>query len=624
MRRASIVAWIVTLLALVPPVVMAYLGGFSRLLSDDYCHIAWGEQLGVNGGLRYLHDTWNGSFTNYAVQFFFSFRGEVAAAVFPALIIAIWMLGLVLLARVALMKLGVMEGRLPLAVTFAGLLVAAAINGFHSAQSFYWMAASVAYALPVALLVLIVVIGLQLAQSASLPISAAALVVAVACFMNAGFSPMFLVFQGAVFTILLLGVTLGLRAGFLRRRSQILICAGWLATGAALLVMITAPGFWVRLGAPLAAELNLGPPIRALRELLALTLNIAHEQIGHQAAFTGFALMLSLTLCVTLSLYRRQSPRPALRAPALAKGVLWAGLVAQLFFLPILWAHTSDHARFFSRFSTGFFLVVCVNIAQILILVILLARRKRINVLLGGSQVIWRAYVAAILLFALLLFVMTQTGSIHYTAATYLFASVFALLCILLWQLAGRVSDTHSRPWRQLPLFAAGAALASYLALIALSLFALGFLSERILAGSAFLHVASGVAWGLSLGILMRRSGLVTRTDGAASRLYQSGAALVVVVLASGIVIGQSRRLPALIAFATEWDARNGEIVRQRDSGSEAIVVPELSYNLGDLVHGFHIFDDTYNYCPKLYYGVDSITRSGGDAWISDENSESD
>jgi hypothetical protein len=148
-------------------------------------------------------------------------------------------------------------------------------------------------------------------------------------------------------------------------------------------------------------------------------------------------------------------------------------------------------------------------------------------------------------------------------------------------------------------------------ALIALSLFSLGFLSQRILAGAAFLHVASGLFWGLGLGVLLRRGGFFSQAADASEGRYRLGAALVAVILAVGIVSGQSQRLPELTAFAIEWDARHEEIIRQRDRGSAAIVVPELSYNLGELVYRLHIFDDNHNNCPKLYYGVESITRSG-------------
>ncbi len=610
MRRAKILAWIAALLALALPAVMAYLGSHSRLFADDYCVIAWGEQYGVLGGLRLMRDTWNGSFTNYFVQFLFQHRGEIAGAVMPALLIAIWLVGLTWLTLIVLRQLRVDEHRLPLALTVSGLLVASAINGFHSAQSFYWMAANVAYAMPLALLVLIIAITLRLVHQPNRHIYAAVAFVAITCFFNAGFSVMYLVFQGAVLTALLAGVILYAPTAE-RRHYLILTVTALLATAAAALVMMTAPGFSLRLNSDKYVEANMGLPVRTLPELFTRSFEITFEQIGYQQAFTGFALMICLSLLLTLSVYRPQHPLASLRPPGLQRRPLWAGFVVQLLFLPVLWAHTSDATHILGRFSPAFFLVICLNMAQILAFALLMALKRKADRLMRHNEKIWRTYLMGVLFAALLLFAMDQARSIHYKAATYLFSSAFVLLSLLLWQLADRVPKAESRLWRLLPLFAAGAALFSYLALIALSLFALGFLSERILAGAAFLHVASGVAWGLSLGILMRRSGLVTRPDGEASRLYRSGAALVVVVLASGIVIGQSQRLPELAAFATEWDARHQEIIRQRDSGSAAIVVPELSYNLGEIVYRLHIFDDNHNKCPKLYYGVESITRSG-------------
>ncbi len=613
MRRNGDLAWIVALLALLPVALLAYLGSLSRLLSDDYCHIAWGARYGILGGLRYVRDTWNGSYSNYFVQFLFEQNGELAPAVVSPLTIAIWLIGLTWLTLIALKHLRVEEHRLPLALAVSGLLVAAAVNGFQSAQSHYWMAANVAYALPVAVLVVILAIGVQLALRPSRRLSVAACFVAAVCLFNAGFSPMYLVFQGATLTVLIAGAMIFLRDAR-RRRCLILIAAGWLATAAAALILVTAPGFSGRLASDKYAELNLGPPIRALPELLWRSLEVMLEQVGHQPAFTGFALMLSLALGLTLSVYRPQRALGPLRPATLAKRPLWACLVAQLLFLPALWAHTSDAPQFLDRFSAAFFLVICLNIAQLLAFALLLAFSKRIDELLRASESIWRVYITVIMLSALLLFAMDQARSIHYRAAAYLLFSVFALLCLLLWQLAARVSEADARLWRRLPLFAAGAALFSYLALIALSLFSLGFLSERILAGAAFLHVASGVTWGLSLGLLLRRSGYTANSNDASSGRFRLGAAAVTLILAGGIVMGQSQRLPALTAFAAEWDARHEEIIRQRDSGSAAIVVPELSYNLGELVYDFSIFTDPHSNCPKLYYGVESIRRSGDDA----------
>ena len=610
MRRGGALAWTVALLAMIPPAALAYLGSHSRLLGDDYCHIAWGAQHGVLGGLRLARNSWNGSYANYFVQFLFVSNGEAAPAFYSLLTIVIWLIALAWLTLIALERLRVEVHRLPLALAVSGLLVAAAINGFQSMQSHYWMSANVAYALPVAILVLIVAIGLHLALRPGWSISAAVCLVAAVSLFNAGFAPMFLVFQGAVLSMLLLGARLFLRET-IRRRCLLLLGAGLLSTAVAALIIMTAPGFSGRLASSKYADLNLAGPVRALPELIRRSLETLFEQVGHQPAFTGFALMLSLVLCLTLSLNRPPRPVEGLRPAALSRRPLWAGLVAQLLFFPILWAHSSDVAQILGRFSAAFFLVICLNLAQILILALLLAFKQRADRILRESEPAWRVYIGAVLLAALLLFAVDQARSIHFKAASYLLCSALTWLGLMLWQLADRVSEGDSRLWRRLPLFALGAALFSYLALIALSLFALGFLYERILAGTAFLHVASGAIWGLGLGLLLRRGGFGADSDDDARDPLRLGAAAFTILLAAGIVMGQGQRLPDLTVFAAEWDARHDEIIRQRDSGIESIFVPELSYNLGELVHDFSIFDPKLTNCPKLYYGVSSFTPSG-------------
>ena len=99
-------------------------------------------------------------------------------------------------------------------------------------HSHYWMSANVAYALPVAILALIVAIGLHLALRPSRRVGVAAGFVAAVSLFNAGFAPMFLVFQGAVLSALMVGAFLFLRET-IRRRCLILLGAGWLSTAAA-------------------------------------------------------------------------------------------------------------------------------------------------------------------------------------------------------------------------------------------------------------------------------------------------------------------------------------------------------------------------------------------------------
>lgn len=612
MRRAKILAWIAALLALALPAVMAYLGSHSRLLSDDYCIFAKSRESGAWDTLLYFWNSWTSSYTRFFLMDLAAPFDTAVASITPIAIVIFWCAVTLWVFRLLASRLQPGDSSMPLLFTLAFTLVGASINSFHSGQSFYWLVASIAYTLPIPIFLVCVGIALKAAEwpVRSARFVSATVAVGLIGFINAGLSEIFLMNQFVLLAGLFFGAVMFMTKP-VRRPYTILLGMCVVSTVVSLVLQLNSPGIARRMHSQVYAELGLGSSVRALPELLQKSLEITYEQIGHQPAFTSYVLILSLTIRVTLSLYRPEHHQSAVRARTLATGPLGIGLAVQILFLPVMWTHSSDSTQFLGRFSAGFFLVVCLNLAQSLVFALLLVFKRRVNELFRDLESLWPVYISAIQLAVLLLFAMGQARSIHYTAATYLFSSSFALLCLLLWQLADRFPDTDSRRWRLLPLFASGLALLSYLAMVALSLVTLGFLSERILAGASFLHVASGVAWGLSLGILMRRSGIVTRPDGEASRLYRSGAALVVVVLAAGIVIGQSQRLPELAAFATEWDARHQEIIRQRDSGSAAIVVPELSYNLGDIVYRLHIFDDNHNKCPKLYYGVESITRSG-------------
>lgn len=332
---------------------------------------------------------------------------------------------------------------------------------------------------------------------------------------------------------------------------------------------------------------------------------------GHQPAFAGFMLLFCAALLVTL---RRVPQGPALSAVdagALAAPPLLTGLGIQLLFIPFLWTHTSDLPQVFGRFSLAYFSVVGLNILLIATIALALCFRHRLGTAIGAGSQGWRAYVYALLLAALVFFALTQARSIHHKAATFLFISSTAMLDMACWQLASLAPGASARRLCWLAAFASLLTLLSYGVLIGLSLYVHGFVEGRIMASSNALHVAAGVPWGVCLGLLLRRSTPIDQDKDKGMIALGAAALLVAATIGCGILVEHRRELPRLARFAREWDERHLEIVRQRDAGNTTIVVPELSYNLGGTLLGFSIFDDSYNGCPKLYYGVESITRSG-------------
>ena len=93
-RRQQIVVWLGLAVALLILLLFAYLGHFSRLMSDDYCAIAVGKELGAWQGMSYWFTSWAGSYTNFFFKSAIAPLDTLAPAVTPATIIGLWWLAL--------------------------------------------------------------------------------------------------------------------------------------------------------------------------------------------------------------------------------------------------------------------------------------------------------------------------------------------------------------------------------------------------------------------------------------------------------------------------------------------------------------------------------------------------
>ena len=163
LRKEAAVKYLLFCLALVPALLFAYLGHFSRLMWDDYDRLGKPIELGFWQALIYFRDTWNGDYTNFLVLGLLAPLGVKAPSIFPSVIIAIWLASLVLLYRKILAFLEIKRHRYPIAIAVASLTVAVAINGLYSQQSFYWFTATVEYTLPPALLLICLMLAAKTA-----------------------------------------------------------------------------------------------------------------------------------------------------------------------------------------------------------------------------------------------------------------------------------------------------------------------------------------------------------------------------------------------------------------------------------------------------------------------------
>ncbi len=598
------------LLSFAPALLFGYLGTFSRLWADDYGYVGKPLETGTWQALLFWRETWTGEYSNHALIGLLSPLGAALPAVFPLIIIGVGLLGMAALVAQVLPR-PAPPWRYIAALALGALVLGAGINGMHSAESFFWLSASVEYTLPCMTLALAIALGLRVARQPRSPAFQIAAGVAAFFFglINAGFSEMFLLFQCL---FLAAGIVCSRAFAGERQRRVCLVMAGAAFMGAltGLAIQISAPGWqnhmaltWFQ-GRPIA-------PLRHPPALVEATVQSTLAHLGHDRAFAGFMLLLAAGLRFSLST-SRATPDRRDRVP-LATGALWLCLSLQLLLLPALWAHESDEPALLGRFSPAFFAVVCLNLLLLAGSFGLLLRRRRVERILNGEQGILH-YCGALLLAALACFALTQVRSIHHLAGAYLWLTCMALLGMASWQLRRALSKAARqrsgllllRAWPLLII-----AALSLAALTAVSLWAQGFVVGRVWAFFAFLLALSGLLWGLSLGEMARSC--FGSTPGAAwLKRGKVGSLSLALILGLGICIGNFARLDPLSTSARLWDEQDAETRRLIEAGDPAVYSRYF-------VSRFIRYDDTILAAPlpapmhagmRLFYGLDydSIT----------------
>ena len=599
-RPLQVVEWWVVLFALLPLGLFAYLGQFSRLMSDDYCAIAVGRELGAWQGTLYWFNNWAGSYANFFLKSALAPLDILLPRFTPTVIVIVWLLGAFWLAGSVLSALGFRQRRLG-AIVIASTLVAASVNAFYSPQSFYWFAASTHYALPLALLSVYLGICAHVwrrrAGDRAVPWAIAG---AILCFITAGSSEIFVAFQLTFVTVCLLPII-----AFWRRRMvqglAIVLGAGWLATLVGFLLQVNSPGLATR--AAVDAD-RFGHAIRNASDLATATLSQTFQLMGHPPVFAGFMLLFGISFLVVRFSNRTYPSVSGLGSPRLAIRDMWIGLVFQMLWNPLLWTHVSDEARFFGRFSADFLLVVAINLILLVGLLIAIQQSGRLNRWLSERPTANQNIVNLILFIVVLLFVLTQVRSIHFRAAGFLFTSALSLLYVGIGQLRAVVDDPLVRRLRWLSLFALALAVLSLAAIVFTAIFGRGFVDARILAPASFLLVAPGLLCGGLYGIAFCHIRQSTHFGaGFPVRLFLT----LVVSITLGIVIANARLIPSFQGYAREWDRRHQKIVSLRESGHQAVEESPLDFDLARYVKVTTLGSDPTNRCALRYYDLQAI-----------------
>ncbi len=588
------------LFALLPLGLFAYLGQFSRLMSDDYCAIAVGREMGAWQGTLYWFNNWAGSYANFFLKSVIAPLDELLPRYTPIAIIIIWTLGAFWLASLVLKGLGFRPRRLG-AIVIACALVTASLNAFYSPQSYYWFAASTHYALPLALLtVYLALCAHVLLRSADARVVRYAFAGALLCFCTAGASEIFVAFQLTVMSLFLLPIVVFWRRGEMRRLA-IVVGAGWIATLVGFLLQVMSPGLAARAAVDAA---RFGHAIRDASDLLAATLGQTFQLVGHPPAFAGFMLLFCISFLVLRFSHRPQPETSELRSTRLAIRELWIGLVFQLLWIPLLWTHVSDDLRFYGRFSATYLLVVALNLILIIGFLVAIQQRDRLDRWLSEAPTANLMVISLVLFIVALLFALTQVRSIHYRAASFLFTSAISLLYVGTGQLDTATKISQIRRLLCSSLFALVIALVSLAAIVFTALIGRGFVDARILAPAAYALVFPGLLWGALYGIAL---GQIAGLANTGSILPVRFCLTLAVLITLGIVIGNARLIPSFQQYAREWDARHQQILSLRDAGHPSIAVAPLEFDLADYVGVTTLGRDPSNRCALGYYDLAAI-----------------
>ncbi|MCY3980108.1 MAG: hypothetical protein OXG23_18550, partial [Chloroflexi bacterium] len=498
---------------------------------------------------------------------------------------------------------------LTVSIVLASLMVAATINGFYSLETLYWYTASTAYALSLALAVLGIALALALAQRARTGLHKVmtAIIVALMSFAVASFSEMHLVFQLTALPFLGAAATLLVNRSH-RRLALFLITISWLATIANGLVQVTAPGIGDRVEWYVGGGVT--TPIRSLSELIPLTMNLTFQYMTDQRAFAGFGMLFAVGLSVSLMISSADSRSSTKRTMSLSAIPVWAGLIVQACFVPLLWTHISDSPSVLGRFSYAYMVVICLNAAATVAYLALALARAKISSKLRQSPRFAIALTVACWIAALAFFALTQMRSIHFKAAGHLVLSAVSVLGLLSYIFASHCSRHDAMRGGALIAIGFAATVVSAFVLLALASYSIGYVRDRVMAPVSFLLVVTGLLWGACMGLWLKSFLNAKRLTSVWLARHKLAGALVALTIGLGIFLGRLQWLPDLELYAREWDARHQYLLAKRDEGASYVEVAPLAYDMSQYFWEADISMKPENAAAERYYGIETIVQT--------------
>ena len=310
LARRRLMIWLLVLASLLPAALFAWLGTFSRLMGDDWCYFASAKWLGFRDHFGHFYTTLHGSYSYITIHELLSRLGpERIPPLFPASLIALWLLGAVWLLWLLAGCLPLRGGRLAGALSLGALCIGASIYALPDWEAIYWYSGSSRHILPLGMLLVYFAASWQLAarRLSRQALAACALAGALFCFVGAGFYELGALLQVIYFTLILAWLWLG-TSGAARTAALTLLSAGWLGCLSSLMLQTSSPGAAKRV--ELFSSLDYAHPIKNLPELFVATMGTSLEFVGHAAGVAAFTQMLAVGALAALLLLAPFSPAP--------------------------------------------------------------------------------------------------------------------------------------------------------------------------------------------------------------------------------------------------------------------------------------------------------------------------
>jgi Family of unknown function (DUF6056) len=307
------------ILFLMPLVLLAYLGLFSRYIADDYCSTVIALAKGILGSVPHWYVTYAGQYSNFVVKGMIAYADSGITALLPFLILVSWVAALTWTLFPIARQTGIRHAFM-LSILFAMLIVVSIFSGVPSiVQSLYWFAASVPYTIPCILLTFYAGVFIRIVHNPSfnrVPLWAQ---VGTALFMliSGGFSEVFTAFQITLFVLIGLAYW-KFAPPPIRHKALWLLAIALIFSILALAIIVLAPGRAIRQANFLQAL--------SLSEIAVQTIVVtASYIIMGMGVFSPVPLIVIVSFSM-LTAYQLQKSNPRLRlhSKSVRTGILLA------------------------------------------------------------------------------------------------------------------------------------------------------------------------------------------------------------------------------------------------------------------------------------------------------------